>query len=319
MKRVDVLVDCVGDAEAMLQATAIPDLAISILPNAVDLEIGELHKTIAGASGVITSLATRVDDAFLDAAGPSLEVVSNYAVGYDNICVEACLKRNVIVCNGPPPMTEPTADIAWLLLLGAARRARESMDLATSGEWQGYHPTLLLGHKLVGGTLLVVGAGRIGSAVMRRAAGWNMKVLYTARTEKSHLDGEFVSLADGLARADAVVVCVALTPETRHMFGAHEFASMQPHAVFVNVSRGPVVDEGSLAEAIERSEIFAAGLDVFENEPLIHPKLLKNQRVMLLPHVGSATIEDRTELTQVAVENVAAVLRGQQPPFAILE
>ena len=312
MRRVDVLVECVGDVEKMLHAANIPDLAVRLLHNESNPQ-----SMICGAAAVITSLSTRVDEAFLDTAGPSLKVVSNYAVGYDNVDLAACRARNIVACNGPPPMVEPTADVAWLLLLGAARRVREGLDLATSGAWSGYHPTLLLGHALVGRTLLVVGAGRIGSAVMRRAEGWDMHVLYTARSEKSDLNGEFVSLHDGLTRADAVVVCVALTHDTHHLIGADEFALMQNHAVFVNVSRGPVVDEAALAQALDAGELFAAGLDVYEAEPDIHPKLIANPRAILLPHVGSATIEDRTALTHLAVANVAAVLRGEQPPFEI--
>jgi glyoxylate reductase len=312
MNRVDVLVECVGDVEAMLHEANIPNLTVRLLahernPNAL----------IGGAAAVMTSIVTRVDQVFLDAAGPSLKVVANYGVGYDNLDLAACRSRNVIACNGPPPMVEPTADVAWLLLLGAARRIREGLDLATSGEWRGYHPTLLLGHALVGGTLLVVGAGRIGAAVMRRGEAWNMRLLYTARSEKRELNGEFVSLHDGLARADAVVVCVALNNETRHLIGAAEFARMQDHAVFVNVSRGPVVDEAALAHALQNREIFAAGLDVYEAEPAIHPDLLAHPRAILLPHVGSATIEDRTDLSRLAVANIAAVLRGENPPFEI--
>ena len=320
--RVDVLLDCAGDPVGLLRESGFPDLQVRHHADAPSMDSTALYPLIAGADGVITSLMTRVDAGFLDAAGATLKVVSNYAVGHDNIDLDAARARGVSVCYGPPPMVEPTADMAWMLLLAAARRAREGLDLARSNTWAGYHPTLLLGHRLVGQTLLVVGAGRIGSAIARRALGWNMKVLYVANSPKPHLEAApigatRVELQEGLSQADAVIVSVALTRETRGMFGKAEFAKIKPHAVFVNVSRGPVVDEEALAMALESGELFGAGLDVYEKEPEIHTGLLTNPRAFIMPHLGSATIEDRTDLTALAVENVLAVLRGEKPPFEI--
>ena len=323
--RVVVLLDCVGDARALFRTAF--DLAgvpasIDLVPEANRLAPDELRTRIQGAAAVVTPLTLRVDAALLDAAGPSLQVVANYAVGYDNIDLAACAARGVTVCNGPPPMTEPTADIAWALLLGAARRVREGLDLARSGEWRGYDAQLLLGHRLTGGTLLIVGAGRIGAAVARRSLGWNMRVLYTARTPKPGIEAAPINavrttLEDGLAEADAVVVTTAFTPETRHLIDATALARMKSSAVLVNVSRGPVVDEQALAHALADGTIFAAGLDVYEREPTIHPSLVNLPNALLLPHLGSSTVEDRTDLTALCADNVAVVLSGRTPPFQV--
>ena len=251
-----------------------------------------------------------------------LKVVANYAVGVDNIDLEACAARGVAVCNGPPPMVEPTADIAWALLLATARRLREGIRVAESGDWTGYDSQLLLGHRLHGGTLLVVGAGRIGAAVARRAIGWNMRVLYTARTPKPALEASPISatkvaLEDGLPLADAVVLTISLDHSTRHLIDAAALALMKPSSVLVNVSRGPVVDEIALANALSEKRILGAGLDVYEHEPKIEPRLLDCPNVMVLPHIGSATVEDRLDLTRLSVENILAVLSGRKPPHEI--
>ena len=321
-----VLLDCVGDPRPRFETAAaragLDGCRIEVVPDAVDLSSEELGAKIAGASALITPLTLKVDDEILDAAGPNLQVVANYAVGHDNIDVAACADRGVTVCNGPPPMTEPTADLAWALLLGAIRRVREGLALATSGNWSGYDAGLLLGHRLNGGTLLIVGAGRIGSAVARRSLGWNMKVLYTARSAKPHLESEPIkgrrtTLEEGLPLADAVVVTTALTPQTRHLIDASALASMKRKAVLVNVSRGPVVDERALAGALATGGIFAAGLDVYENEPRIHPDLVDLPNALLLPHIASATVEDREDLTDICVENVISVLGGREPRFEV--
>lgn len=324
-RRICVLLDCVGDAEAILSArlaNAGVDATIDLVPDAGDLASDVLHERIAGASALITPLTLRVDGDLLDAAGPDLMVVANYAAGFDNVELAACAGRGVTVCNGPPPMTEPTADIAWCLLLGAARRAREGLDLARGGTWSGYDAHLLLGHRLVGGTLLVVGAGRIGSAVARRAPGWDMRVLYTARSGKPAIEAKpigarRVDLEAGLAEADAVVVTTAYTPQTHHLLDATALGRLKSTAILVNVSRGPVVDEDALVRALEAGDLFAAGLDVFEQEPRIHPGLVDHPRAFLLPHLGSSTVEDRTDLTALCGDNVAEVLAGRTPPFPV--
>ncbi len=323
--RIVVLLDCVGDVPAIFDrrlADAGVRAAVEIVTEAKSLPAADLHARIRGAAALVTPLTIPVNPALLDAAGTTLRVVANYAVGFDNVDLAACGARDVIVCNGPPPMTEPTADIAWTLLLGAARRVREGLDLARSGTWAGYDPQLLLGHRLVGGTLLVVGAGRIGAAVARRSLGWNMQVLYTARTPKPEIEAfpiqaRRTTLAEGLPAADAVVVTTAFTPETRHLIDADALSRMKSSAVLVNVSRGPVVDEQALAEALSDGTILAAGLDVYEQEPTIHPRLIGLPNALILPHLGSSTVEDRTDLTGICAENVAAVLAGRTPPFPV--
>ena len=323
--RIIVLLDCVGDTTATfrdaIEAAGV-DASLEIVADAKTLDAGTLRRTVEGASALVTPLTLRVDADLLDAAGSGLKVVANYAVGFDNIDLAACAARGVVVCNGPPPMTEPTADLAWALLLGAVRRVREGLDLARSGTWSGYDAQLLLGHRLVGGTLLVVGAGRIGAAVARRSLGWDMRVLYTARSPKPSLEAPPIgavrtTLEDGLTEADAVVVTTALTPETRHLIDADALARMKRSAVLVNVSRGPVVDEQALARALADGTIFAAGLDVYEREPEIDPILAGLPNALVLPHLGSSTVEDRTDLTGICARNVTEVLAGRRPPFPV--
>ena len=326
--RIVVLLDCVGEAGPRFKASLAKagfgedDVFVDLVPDGGSRSKTELHQLIAGAVAIVTPLTLRVDAPLLDAAGPALKVVANYAVGFDNIDREACAEREVIVCNGPPPMTEPTADLAWALVLAAIRRLREGLDLTRSGDWKGHEPQMLLGHRLVGRNLLVVGAGRIGGAVARRSIGWEMKVSYTARRPKPHLEAPPISavrttLEEGLPNADVVVVTTSLTEETRHLIDARALERMKSSAVLVNVSRGPVVDESALASALADRRIFAAGLDVYEHEPRIHPDLVDLPNAILLPHVASATVEDRTDLTDICVANVVAVLSGENPPHPV--
>ena len=319
---IHVLLNCVGDPIPMFREAGFATEDVVVTPKATHLEIADLHQLIRGSTAILAPLTIKIDGAFLDAAGPMLKVVANYAVGVDNIDLEACAARGVAVCNGPPPMVEPTADIAWALLLATARRLREGIRVAESGDWTGYDSQLLLGHRLHGGTLLVVGAGRIGAAVARRAIGWNMRVLYTARTPKPALEASPISatkvaLEDGLPLADAVVLTISLDHSTRHLIDAAALALMKPSSVLVNVSRGPVVDEIALANALSEKRILGAGLDVYEHEPKIEPRLLDCPNVMVLPHIGSATIEDRLDLTRLSVENILAVLTGRKPPHEV--
>jgi len=267
-RRIHLLLDCVGDPLSLLLQHGIRRSEITITPDAGSLSPERVREIVRGATAVLAPLTVTIDAAFLEAAGPALRVISNYAVGIDNIDLAACHERDVLVCNGPPPMVEPTADIAWSLLLATTRRLREGIALAESGSWEGYDSKLLLGHRLTGGTLLVVGAGRIGAAVARRAIGWNMRILYTARSEKPDLheppiSASRVTLDAGLPLADAVVLTTSLNPSTRHLMNARTIGLMKRTAVLVNVSRGPVVDEGALAEALHAGRIHGAGLDVF--------------------------------------------------------
>jgi len=310
-----------GDTVAMLKKVGFENVwcaeADEPLPRSL------LLKAAAGAHALITNPGDRpIDAEVFDAAGDQLMVVSNFAVGVDNIDIEAAGRRGITVCNTPTPVTEPTADIAWLLLLGAARRAHEAQRLARSGKWTGIGPSMLLGRKVLGKTLLIVGAGRIGTAVARRSIGWEMKVLYhdvnrSEAIEKPPIGAQRVDLEDGLKEADFVSLHTPLLPATRHLINAERLAQMKKTAILINTSRGPVVDEAALAEALKGGRLAAAGLDVYEQEPKIHPELIGLDSVFLMPHIGSATIEDRAWMTQLTVDNALAVLKGEKPAYAV--
>ena len=283
-----------------------------VLPRDALLEI------IAGADAVIATGRDLVNAEFFDAAGPQLQIVANTAVGVDNIDVEEARRRQVQITNTPDPVCEPTADAAWLLLMAAARRVTEGQQLIQSGTWEGFWPTLLVGRRLLRKTLLIVGAGRIGQAIARRSVGWEMDVLYVANSDKPGIEGapiraRRVSLEEGLGQADFVCLSVPLTEQTHHLIDRRELSRMKPSAVLVNVARGPVVDEAALVEALRAQTISAAGLDVFEREPELTDGLRDLPNVVLLPHLGSATVEDRIWVIEQATDSVVAVLRGEVP------
>jgi glyoxylate reductase len=282
-----------------------------------------LLERIRGAAAVVTTPGDRVDTAFFEAAGPALRIVSNLAVGVDNIDLDEAARRGVRVGHTPGAVTEPTADIAWLLLLGAARRATEGVRLVRSGAWRGLGVNELLGARLVGKNLLIVGAGRIGLAVARRSLGWQMRVRYVARKvhpefEAPPLEARRVELEAGLHEADIVSIHTPLTAETHHLIGAPQLAAMRPGAVLVNTARGPVVDEAALVAALRERRIAAAGLDVYEHEPRLADGLAELDNAFLLPHLGSATVDDRLWMMEIAIDNAAAVLRGEEPPHAVV-
>ena len=270
-----------------------------------------------GMDGLLTMLTDRVDDVVLDAAGERLRVVANYAVGYDNVDVAACERRGVVVTNTPDVLTDATADIAWTLILDASRRVTEGDRMVRAGKPWAWAPGFMLGREVTGKTLGVVGFGRIGQAVASRALGFNMPVVYSARTRKpeveERLSARHVTVEQLLDEADVVSVHVSLSEKTRHMFGAEQFARMKPTSVLVNTARGPVIDEAALAAALKSGEILAAGLDVYEDEPQVHPDLLELENVVLAPHLGSATVETRTAMARLAAENLVAVLEGREP------
>jgi len=290
--------------------------------NPVDerLRRADLLAAVRGAHAVIATPAdTLINAEFFDAAGEQLKIVSNYAVGVDNIDLDEAHRRGVVVGHTPDAVTEPTADIAWLLILGAARRAREGMDLVRSGNWTGVAPNQLLGHRLVGKTLFILGAGRIGYATARRAGGFRMNVIYHARSqheefERDPINAKRVTLEDGLRDADVISIHTPLTNETRHLIGERELSMMKPSAILVNTARGAVIDEAALAQALRLRKIAAAGLDVYEHEPALAHGLAETRHAFLLPHLGSATEEDREWMCEIAVENVVECLRGGSPP-----
>jgi glyoxylate reductase len=271
-----------------------------------------------GAGAVVTLLTDRVDEAFLDAAGDDLRVVANYAVGYDNIDVAACSARGIAVANTPDVLTEATADHAFALLLGVARRLREGHALVASGGWTGWQPLQLLGREVGGATLGIVGMGRIGRAVARRALGFGMTVLYHNRHRDPEAERELGARHTGfeelLAASDVVSLHVPLTDATRHLIDAAALARMKPGAMLVNTARGPVVDEAALVDALRSGALWGAGLDVFEREPEIHPGLRDLANVVLAPHLGSATQSSRTAMAQLCARAVAAVLGGGTAP-----
>lgn len=277
-----------------------------------------LLATVAGADAVITTGRDLVDAEFFEAAGAQLRIVANTAVGVDNIDLDEARRRQIQITNTPDPVCEPTADAAWLLMMAAARRVTEGQNLIQSGRWEGFWPTLLVGQRILHKTLLVVGAGRIGAAIARRSIGWEMEVLYVANSAKPALEASPVSaqrttLEEGLARADFVCLSVPLNAETHHMINASRLAMMKSSSVLVNVARGPVVDEAALVTALRERVIAAAGLDVFEREPHLAAGLRELPNVVLLPHLGSATVEDRVWVVEQATESVVAVLRGGVP------
>ena len=271
-----------------------------------------LRAELAQAQGLVCVLTDRVDGALLSAA-PHLRVVANVAVGYDNIDLVAAAERGVAVCNTPGVLDETTADLAFALLLAASRRLWEAETDVRAGRWSGFGFMQYLGQDVHGKTLGIVGYGRIGRAVARRARGFSMEALHHARRPTGE-PGYVADLDDLLARSDVVSLHVPLTAETRHLMDGRRLALLRPTAVLVNTSRGQVVDEEALALALEQGRLFAAGLDVYEHEPSVHPRLLAAPHTVLLPHVGSATVATRTAMARMAAEAVRAVLAGEMPP-----
>ncbi|MDK2856516.1 MAG: glyoxylate reductase [Bacillota bacterium] len=305
----------------------IPEPGLAILREVAEVKVWEeelppprevLLKEVADCDALVPLLTDRVDGELLDRA-PHLKVVANYAVGYDNIDVPACTARGVLVTNTPGVLTETTADLAFALILATARRLVEADKFLRAGKWKTWGPMLLLGQDVYGATLGLVGLGRIGAAVARRARGFNMKILYYSRHRQEALEKElgveYVSFDELLRRSDFISIHVPLTAETRHLFNAEAFAKMKPTAVLVNTARGPIVDEAALYAALKTGRIAAAGLDVMDPEP---PRpdnpLLTLDNAILLPHIGSASIATRTRMATMAAENAAAVLRGELPP-----
>ncbi|MCG3756792.1 MULTISPECIES: D-glycerate dehydrogenase [unclassified Amycolatopsis] len=300
----------------------IPDEAVQVLGEAGEVEISpedrpltpeELRKFVAGSAAVVSMLHDRIDGSVADAAGPGLKVVANVAVGYDNVEVSALAERGVVVTNTPGVLTDATADLAFGLLLAVSRRLGEGERLLRARQPWSFHLGFLLGSGLQGKTLGIVGLGQIGRAVAKRAAAFGMRVVYSGRSAKPDFDGEFVSFDELLRRSDFVSLHCPLTPETRHLVDADALRAMKPSAYLVNTTRGPVVDESALADALAAGEIAGAALDVFENEPDVEPRLLERDDVVVTPHLGSATVETRTAMAVLAARNVVSVLAGADP------
>jgi glyoxylate reductase len=277
----------------------------------------EVLRRIVGKDALISLLTEKIDDELLDAA-PGLRIVANVAVGYDNIDVAACTRRHVAVTNTPGVLDETTADLAWTLLMAVARRLIEADAYARSGQWRSWNLDQFCGTDVWGKTLGIIGLGRIGQAMARRARGFGMRIIYhnrnraTAEIEKE-LHAEFLPFDQVLAQADFVSLHVPLTPETRGLIGPRQLSAMKRSAFLINTTRGPVVQEAALAEALAAGTIAGAALDVYEREPLIHEGL-RRSNVVLSPHIGSATNETRGKMAMMAAENVIAFFDGRRPP-----
>src|ERR687885_2454679 len=275
----------------------------------------ELLEAARGADGVLCTLTEKIDAEFMNAAGTGLKVVANMAVGYDNVDLGAAKERGIVVTNTPEVLNETTADTAFMLMLAAARRLGEGERIVRSGRWEAWGPKMLLGPDVWGKRLGVLGFGRIGRAVARRAKGFGMEICYWSRSRKEEAEEElgarYLELDELLETCDFFSIHTPLTEETTHLIGAQELRKMKPKAVLVNTSRGPVVNEDALAEALEDERIFAAGLDVYEEEPKVHPKLLELENVVLAPHIGSASIETRNKMAVTAGEETRAAKSGE--------
>jgi len=277
----------------------------------------DLRRRVAGKSAMVSQLTDRIDAAFIDSLD-GVRVIANVAVGFDNIDIPAATRKGILVTNTPDVLTETTADFAFALLLAAARRVVEGHQFVHAGRWRHWAIELLVGHDIHHATLGLFGMGRIGQAMARRARGFSMRILYHDAIRapgqvEQELGLEYTSAEELLRAADFVSVHVPLLESTRKFIGAAQLRMMKPTAILVNTSRGPVVDEGALAEALEQGVIAGAGLDVFENEPHVHPLLLKLPNVVVAPHIASASVATRRRMSVMAAENAVDALQGRRP------
>ncbi|WP_369018219.1 glyoxylate reductase [Thermatribacter velox] len=306
----------------------IPEEGIKMIIEYCETEISDfdgvlpremLLKKVKNKEGILCLLTDTIDKEVMDAAGPRLKVISNYAVGFNNIDVEEATRRGIMVTNTPGVLTETTADLAWTLMMSIARRIVEADKFVRAGKFRGWEPLLLLGTDVYGATLGIIGFGRIGQAMARRASGFNMKVIYydsqraPSQVEKE-LGASYRTLPELLSEADFVTIHVPLTPQTHHLIGEKELKMMKKEAYLINTARGPIVDEKALVRALQEKWIRGAALDVFENEPEVEPELLKLDNVVLAPHIGSATYATRTKMAIMAAENLIKALQGEIPP-----
>jgi glyoxylate reductase len=287
----------------------IPAAGLDLLRDRFDVRAGLAD--VAGAAAIVTDPTVPVSTELLDAAGPSLRVVANFAVGYDNVDLEACRERGVVVTNTPDVLTNATAELAVTLMLAAARRLGEAERMLRRGDWTGWDPEKPLGRELAGATVGIVGLGRIGSRVAELVSGFGCTILYSARRKRDR-EGRR-DLRDLVAESDFVTLHVPLTDETRHLVDAELLARFKPGSILVNTSRGGLVDTAALVEALRKGPLAAAGLDVYEREPDVPAELIELESVALAPHIGSATRTARDGMARLAAENVIAVLEGREP------
>ncbi len=311
----------------VLVTRLLPKAAMDMVKKAVHAEINphdrpmtrrELLRGLKGKDGVLSLLNDRMDGEAMDAAGPQLKVIANYAVGFNNIVVPDATERGIVVTSTPEVLTETTADMAWTLIMATSRRVAEGDAFLRAGKAWDWAPLMMLGADVYGKTLGILGLGRIGQAVARRAQGFNMKVIYyDAFRQKPHIEKDlrvqFKPFETVIRQADIISVHTPLMKETVHLIDAKVFKAMKKTAYLVNTSRGPVVNEAALARALRRGDIAGAGIDVFEEEPKVHPELVKCRNAVITPHIASATIETRTAMGTLAASNLIAVLNARKP------
>ncbi|MHA1144438.1 MAG: 2-hydroxyacid dehydrogenase [Candidatus Helarchaeota archaeon] len=296
---------------------AFPSAQIKIQPESEILTPDKLREEIKDTDGLLCTLREKISADLLENA-PRLKVISNYAVGFDNIDIKAATTRGIMVTNTPDVLTDATADLTMALLLVTARRIIEAEDYLRSSQWKRWSPLLLCGTELAGKTLGIIGLGRIGSAVARRARGFKFDLVYHSRTRKPHLETElkmkYLSLTELLKQSDFISLHVPLTPETKHLIDEDEFNLMKPTCILINTARGAVINEAALVDALKKGKIHAAGLDVYEKEPISTDNpILSLSNVIALPHIGSATIETRTMMAIIAAKNLILALKGEKP------
>jgi glyoxylate reductase len=293
--------------------------------NDVPMTKAELAEAIRTADVLVPTVTDRIDASLLSQAGPNLRLIANFGAGVDHIDLATCRSRNITVTNTPDVLTEDTADMTMAMLIAASRRLAEGERLVRSGKWSGWGPTFMLGHRIWGKRLGIIGMGRIGQAVARRARGFGLSIHYHNR-KRVHPDIEaeleatyWESLDQMLARMDIISVHCPHTPATYHLLSARRLKLLQPHAYVVNTARGEVIDENALTRMLAKDELAGAALDVFEHEPAINPKLLQLDNVLLLPHLGSATIEGRIDMGEKVIINIKTFVDGHAPPDRVLE
>jgi len=309
----------------------IPQEGLEILKRCCQVEVSDydgviprslLLEKVKNTDGLLVLLTDMIDKAVIHAAGKKLRVISNYAVGYNNIDVVEATKRGIMVTNTPGVLTETTADLAWALLMCIGRRIVEGDKLVRAGKFRGWEPMLLLGTDIYESTLGLIGFGRIGQAVARRAKGFNLKVIYYDKEPVSpniekELGVSYVSLDELLRKSDFISVHVPLTEETFHLIGQEEFSMMKKESYLINTARGPIIDEKALVKALKGGVIRGAALDVFENEPAIEQELMTLDNVVIVPHIGSASYRTRTKMAIMAAKNLISALKGERPEFLV--
>jgi glyoxylate reductase len=294
---------------------------VDVNPDDRALSYDELKQRVRGKNAIVSLLTDTIDGGLLDAAGPQCKIVANYAVGFNNFDLKAATERNVILTNTPGVLDDATATLAFTLLLATARRIAEADAYVRAGKWRGWAPMFFVGLDVDRRTLGIAGLGRIGKNVARKAAGFDMKIIYSdvnrdLAFEKEH-NATYVDKATLLKDSDFLTLHVPLLPQTKHYIGAAELKQMKKTAVLINAARGPVVDEKALVEALRAKTIWGAGLDVFEDEPALAPGLAELDNVVIVPHIASATAETRFQMGEIAVNNVIKVLTGKAPDTCV--